>query len=78
MIKIIVIAIMLLEAVVAVFLLARDYKNIFNTAEIKDAIAKKDMSKIKAILTTLWKTVKSVKFLSLIADILVFILVLFV
>ncbi len=78
MIKLIVIAIMLLEAVVAVFLLARDYKNIFNTAEIKDAIAKKDMSKIKAILTTLWKTVKSVKFLLLIADILVFILVLFV
>lgn len=78
MIKLIVIAIMLLEAVVAVFLLARDYKNIFNTAEIKDAIAKKDISKIKAILTTLWKTVKSVKFLLLIADILVFILVLFV
>lgn len=78
MIKIIVIAIMLLEAVVAGFLLARDYKNIFNTAEIKDAIAKKDISKIKAILTTLWKTVKSVKFLLLIADILVFILVLFV
>lgn len=78
MIKLILIILTLLKAAVAIFFLIKDYRNLFNTAELKEAIEKKDITKLKAILKTLWQTVKSLKCASLISDIIVFIFVLFV
>lgn len=78
MIKIILIILTLVKAAVAIFFLVKDYKTAFQGAEIKTAIQNKDISKLKAVLKTLWQSVKSLKFASLISDIIIFILVLFV
>lgn len=75
--KILLFIILGVQAGGAIFFMIKNYKNLINASDIKEAIEKKDITKLKAIISSILKTIKTAKFLVLLLAIVQFIILWF-
>lgn len=75
--KILLFIILGIQAGGAIFFIIKNYKGLINASDIKEAIEKKNITKLKAIISSILKTIKTAKFLVLLLAIAQFIILWF-